>query len=55
MKFSFSNIIGYSPKKGSKQKAYLALLATSIIWGTTWVASKIGVSTMPAFQMAASG
>lgn len=32
---------------------YLALATTSILWGTTWVASKIGVSTMPVFQMAA--
>lgn len=51
MKFSFSNIIGYAPKKGSKQKAYLALLATSIIWGTTWVASKIGVKSAPALEV----
>jgi drug/metabolite transporter (DMT)-like permease len=32
---------------------YIALSITSIVWGTTWVASKIGVSKMPAFQMAA--
>lgn len=32
---------------------YIALVATSVLWGTTWVASKIGVSQMPAFQMAA--
>ncbi len=28
------------------------MLATCIIWGTTWVASKIGVLEMPALQMA---
>lgn len=32
---------------------YIALSITSIVWGTTWVASKIGVSKIPAFQMAA--
>jgi drug/metabolite transporter (DMT)-like permease len=32
---------------------YIALCITSIVWGTTWVASKVGVSKMPAFQMAA--
>lgn len=36
----------------SKAKGYFALLATSTIWGTTWVASKIGVSEIPALQMA---
>jgi len=33
-------------------KAYLALTVTSIVWGTTWVASKLGVMHMPAFEMA---
>ena len=51
MKFNFSNIIGYTPKPGGKQKAYLALCATSIIWGTTWVASKIGVKAAPALEV----
>ena len=32
---------------------YIALCVTSIVWGTTWVTSKIAVSQMPAFQMAA--
>ena len=32
---------------------YIALTTTSLVWGTTWVGSKIGVSLMPAFQMAA--
>jgi drug/metabolite transporter (DMT)-like permease len=36
----------------TKQKAYLALSATSIIWGTTWVASKIGVQKAPALEVA---
>jgi len=31
---------------------YIALSITSIVWGTTWVASKIAVSKIPAFQMA---
>jgi drug/metabolite transporter (DMT)-like permease len=35
-----------------KTGGYLALAITSIVWGTTWVASKIGVSEIPALQMA---
>lgn len=35
-----------------KARGYLALAITSIVWGTTWVASKIGVAEMPALQMA---
>lgn len=40
-------------KRGGKRKAYLALFLTSTLWGTTWVASKIGINAMPALQMAA--
>lgn len=36
----------------NKSKGYIALAATCIVWGTTWVASKIGVMEMPALQMA---
>lgn len=36
----------------TRQKAYLALTATSIVWGTTWVASKIGVQKTPALEVA---
>jgi drug/metabolite transporter (DMT)-like permease len=36
----------------NQNKAYLALSVTSIVWGTTWVASKMGVMHMPAFEMA---
>ncbi len=35
-----------------KAGGYLALCITSIVWGTTWVASKIAVTDMPALQMA---
>ncbi len=35
-----------------KAGGYLALGITSIVWGTTWVASKIAVTDMPALQMA---
>ena len=35
-----------------KAGGYLALSITSIVWGTTWVASKIGVAELPALQMA---
>ncbi len=33
------------------QKAYAALTATSIIWGSTWVASKIAVQYVPGLQV----
>ena len=35
-----------------KGKGYMALFITSTVWGTTWVASKIGVNEIPALQMA---
>jgi drug/metabolite transporter (DMT)-like permease len=34
-----------------KAKGYFALFITSFVWGTTWVVTKIGVSSMPAMQM----
>lgn len=36
----------------NKTSGYIALATTSILWGTTWVASKVAVSQIPAFQMA---
>lgn len=39
-------------KMDGKGKGYLALFITSTVWGTTWVASKIGVNEIPALQMA---
>lgn len=38
--------------QSAKTKGYLALTATSLIWGVTWVASKIGVRELPPLQMA---
>jgi len=35
----------------NKHKAYLALCATSFIWGSTWVASKIAVEHVPGLQI----
>ncbi len=35
----------------SKAKGYFALLITSVVWGTTWIVSKIGVNEIPALQM----
>ncbi len=35
----------------NKHKAYLALCATSFIWGSTWVASKIAVEKVPGLQI----
>ncbi len=36
----------------TKNKAYIALAITSIIWGSTWVASKIAVQKTPGLQLA---
>lgn len=36
-----------------KGRGYFALTLTSTLWGTTWVASKLGINQMPALQMAA--
>jgi len=36
----------------TNKKAYLALTITSVVWGTTWVASKMGVAHLPAFELA---
>ena len=44
------NISKNLPK--GKTGGYIALCITSIVWGTTWVASKIAVTDMPALQMA---
>lgn len=41
------------PSSNQKTGGYIALATTSILWGTTWVASKIGVQHIPAFEMAA--
>jgi drug/metabolite transporter (DMT)-like permease len=37
--------------QSDKAKGYFALFITSIVWGTTWVVSKIGVTAMPAMQL----
>ena len=39
-------------KINGKAKGYIALIITSTVWGTTWVASKIGINQIPALQMA---
>jgi len=36
----------------NQNKAYFALAVTSIVWGTTWVASKMGINHMPPFELA---
>ena len=35
-----------------KLGGYIALCITSVVWGTTWVASKIGIADIPPLQMA---
>ena len=39
-------------KKGTRTKAFMAVIAVCILWGTTWVASKEGVRHIPALQLA---
>lgn len=39
-------------KRGTRAKALAALAAISVLWGTTWLASKAGVKHMPALQLA---
>jgi drug/metabolite transporter (DMT)-like permease len=39
-------------QRGKRGKALFALALVCFFWGTTWVASKIGVKHMPALQMA---
>lgn len=39
-------------KKGTRAKAIFALAVVSVLWGTTWIASKEGVKHMPALQLA---
>lgn len=53
MKKIIETYIARLPFSGNKpgSLAYLALTATSIIWGTTWVASRIGVQQTPALQV----
>ena len=38
--------------RSSSTKAYIALATVCFFWGTTWIASKIGVKYMPALQLA---
>jgi len=46
-------MIGRNNLPKGKAGGYLALATTSVLWGTTWVASKIAVSeNLPPFQMA---
>lgn len=43
--------VNFLPK--GKSGGYLALIITCVVWGTTWVVSKIAISDIPALQMAA--
>lgn len=36
----------------TRQKAYIALTLTSIVWGTSWIASKLGVQQVPGLEVA---
>ncbi len=53
---TIKNISVFNPltirKKGTRAKAIFALAVVSILWGTTWLASKQGVKHMPALQLA---
>lgn len=46
-----TNISSNQINPSSKRNAYFALAATSFIWGTTWVASRIGVQYVPGLQL----
>ena len=37
--------------QAQKNKAYLSLAATSILWGTTWVASRVAVQQTPGLEV----
>ena len=42
-----------TPTKSNKfNSGYIALTLTSILWGTTWVASKVAVTQLPGLQLA---
>jgi len=41
----------FNKSVSKKSGSYLALTLTSIIWGTTWVASRIGVQHVPGLQV----
>jgi len=47
-----SYAIGKQKYTATKVNAYLALCATSLLWGTTWVVMKLGIQGMPALQLA---
>ncbi len=44
--------MSYPIKQTEKGSGYLALTTTSILWGTTWVASKVAVQQLPGLQLA---
>lgn len=46
-----TNISSNQINPASKRNAYFALAATSLIWGTTWVASRIGVQYVPGLEL----
>lgn len=53
---SFKKLSVFNPltirKKGTRSKAIFCLALVCFLWGTTWIASKEGVTHMPALQMA---
>lgn len=44
--------LSFVRQRGTRFKALFALGLVSFVWGTTWIASKQGVSYMPALQLA---
>jgi drug/metabolite transporter (DMT)-like permease len=51
MKDFANKIRSNTPFNGPDGKAYFALSWVSIFWGTTWLASRVGVMNMPALQL----
>lgn len=43
--------ISEDKKHNNRRKAYLMLAVICLVWGSTWVASKIGVENMPGLQL----
>ncbi len=50
MKNFANKLISKTPVRGEDDKAFFALAWVCFFWGTTWIASKIGVMHMPALQ-----
>lgn len=46
-----NNLSQHKPRKSKRAKALFAVGIVSILWGTTWLASKVGIKHIPALQL----